>query len=65
MDRSLQDLPVRKTGSVPNTGETHRLSKISKLPVPKAGTCAVLFKHGSAEAVSRKSLAKLLERSNG
>ena len=53
MDRSRQDLPIRKTGSATNARETHRLSKIPKLPVPKAGTCAVFFKRGGAEAVGK------------
>ena len=58
-------IPVLENPQTSNARETHRVSKITKLPVPKAGTCAVLFKRGSAEAVSRKSLAKLLERFNG
>ena len=48
-----------------DTSKTHRVSKIPKLPMPKAGAPAVLFARACAKVLSQKSKAKLFEWSIG
>ena len=65
LDRSRRDLPTCGPRSLGNTSKTHRVSKIPKFPMRKAGAAAVLFARACAKVLSRKSKAKLFEGSNG
>ena len=65
MDRSRQDLPICGPRSLGNTSKTHRISKIPKLPMPKAVFLAVLFQRGCAKVFLQKSSVNFIEGSNG